>query len=126
MPGSITHYTRIYVDDDGQSHFENVAVTLNSMDYAPPASPLEVSDTINAHRFVFVGGPPGWVGDWHPSPRRQFVFVLSGLFEVGVGDGETRHFGPGAIMLLEGTTGRGHFTKVISDESGLTAMVHLE
>lgn len=126
MPGDTTRYVRIYADRDGESHFEDVEVVLSPMNYAPPASPLEVSAAVDAHRFVFVGGASGWVGDWHPSPKRQFVFILRGVFEVRVSDGEVRSFGPGSVVLLEDTVGRGHFTRITSEEFGLTAMVHLE
>ncbi|VFN07928.1 MAG: Cupin domain-containing protein [Candidatus Kentron sp. G] len=126
MTNSTAPYVRVYVDDDGESHFQDMEVTLNSVDYAPPASPLDVSDAIDAHRFVFVGGAPGWVGDWHPSPKRQFVFVLSGVVEVTVSDGETRRFEPGSTVLLEDVTGRGHLSRLSSKEFTLTAMVHVE
>ena len=89
-------------------------------------SPLEVSAPVDAERFVFVGGASGWEGDWHPSPTKQFVFILRGEFEVSVSDGEVRSFGPGSVVLLEDTTGRGHFTRITSDDFGLCTMVHLE
>jgi quercetin dioxygenase-like cupin family protein len=117
---------RLYADEAGVSHYAEDTVGLKATDYAPPAAPLEVSEPEAAKRFVFVGGPPGWEGDWHPSPYRQMVFVLSGCFAVGASDGETRSFGPGAALLLEDTVGKGHHTKVVSAEYGLTVMVHLE
>lgn len=126
MPDDTTRYTRVYADKDGESHFEDVEVILNSTDYAPPALPLNVSAAVDARRFVFVGGASGWVGDWHPSPKRQFVFILSGVFEVRVSDGEVRCFRPGGVVLLEDTVGRGHFSRVTSEEPALTAMVHLD
>nr|VFJ95812.1 MAG: hypothetical protein BECKH772A_GA0070896_100929 [Candidatus Kentron sp. H]VFK00221.1 MAG: hypothetical protein BECKH772B_GA0070898_101829 [Candidatus Kentron sp. H]VFK04452.1 MAG: hypothetical protein BECKH772C_GA0070978_101829 [Candidatus Kentron sp. H] len=126
MSSDTISYTRIHADSDGTSHFEDIDVTMASMSYAPPAPPMAVSDPIEADRFVFVGAATGWVGDWHPSPKRQFVFFLGGVFQVRVGDGETRRFGPGDVLLLEDTVGQGHFSQVISKESGLMAMVHLE
>ena len=126
MPGSSTRYARIYTDADGATHFEDVEVILSPKDYAPPAPPLDVSAAIDARRLVFVGGASGWEGDWHPSPTRQFAVILSGVFEVRVSDGEARSLGPGSVVLLEDTVGRGHFTRVESQESGLMAMVHLE
>ena len=123
---STAPYVRLYTDDDGGSHFQDMEATLNPTDYAPPASLLDVSEAIDAHRIVFAGGPPGWVGDWHPSPRYQFVFVLSGLFEVTVTDGETRRFGPGSAILSEDVAGRGHFTRFASKEFTLLALVHMK
>jgi len=126
MPGNTTRYVRIYADTDGESHFDDVEVVLSPTNYAPPASPLEVSAAVDAQRFVFVGGASGWEGDWHPSPKRQFVFMLRGVCEVRVSDGEVRSFGPGSVVLLEDTVGRGHFSRIKSEEFGLMAMVHLE
>lgn len=31
-------------------------------------------------------------------------------------DGETRRFGPGAIVLLEDVTGKGHVTRILAGE----------
>ena len=126
MPGNTSRYVRVYADADGESHFGDVEVALTPTNYAPPASPLDVSAAVDAERFVFVGGPSGWEGDWHPSPKRQFVFMLRGVCEVRVSDGEVRSFGPGSVVLLEDTVGRGHFSRIKSEEFGLMAMVHLE
>ena len=126
MPEFTTRYTRIYADAEGESHFDDVDVALKPTNYAPPAAPLEVSAAVDAHRFHFVGGASGWEGDWHPSPCRQFVFILKGVFEVRVSDGEQRSLSPGSVVLLADTVGRGHFTRITSEESGLMAMVHVE
>jgi len=69
---------RIYADVTGESHFEDEEVDLSPTNYAPPAAPLEVSAPVDVERFVFVGGASGWEGDWHPSPKKQFVFILRG------------------------------------------------
>jgi len=52
--------------------------------------------------------------------------MLRGVCEVRVSDGEVRSFGPGSVVLLEDTVGRGHFSRIKSEEFGLMAMVHLE
>ena len=116
MTSKTMRYVRIYADTDGESHFDDVEVTLSPTNYAPPASPLEVSAAVDAQRFFFVGGASGWEGDWHPSPKRQFVFMLSGVIEVRVSDGEVRSFGSGSVVLLENTVGHGHFARITSKE----------
>lgn len=40
-------YTRIYSDAGGESHFENVTIPFNLADFAPPAPPISVSNSIN-------------------------------------------------------------------------------
>jgi len=79
-----------------------------------------------ATRYGFILFPSGWFGDWHPTPRKQVFFVLSGELEGRVSDGERRLFGHGSIVLLEDTMGKGHATKVVGSEDVLTAVVQLD
>lgn len=109
---------RLYADSSGQSHFGDFGVSLTGQDFAPPAPPLEVSEIVEA-RHGFLRASPGWFGDWHPTPARQFMCLLSGTLEVAVSDGETRRISAGAIVLLEDTEGRGHTTRVVSDEAAV-------
>jgi quercetin dioxygenase-like cupin family protein len=53
---------------------------------------------------------------WHNAPRRQFVVLLEGKEEIEIGDGTKRQFGPGDILLVEDTTGRGHKVRIIDDQ----------
>ena len=41
MTGREFHYHRVYADDQGESHFEDVTVPMKTVDYAPPAPPLD-------------------------------------------------------------------------------------
>lgn len=117
-------YTRLYADSSGGSHFADVSEPLEPNDFAPPAPPLHASESQQAERLLFVGSPAEWDGHWHPAPKRQFVICLSGEIEVTVTDGESRVFGPGDVLLLEDTEGRGHKTQTTGRV--LTAMVQLE
>jgi hypothetical protein len=63
---------------DGESHFEEVDEELTLVDFAPPARPMYSSDLMPVSRCGFISAPPGWHGDWHPAPRRQIIFYLSG------------------------------------------------
>jgi quercetin dioxygenase-like cupin family protein len=108
--------TRTYTDDDGESHFDLVEVSLTEHDFAPPAPPLLVSAPVPAEQMVLIGIPLGWHGDWHPAPRRQYWVGLRGQLDVTVSDGETRRFGPGDVVLLEDTSGRGHVTREVGGE----------
>ncbi|MEJ2239175.1 MAG: cupin domain-containing protein [Gemmatimonadales bacterium] len=115
---------RIFADSEGESHFGRSGVALSSRDFAPPAPPLEVSEVLEAGHG-FLRAAPGWFGDWHPTPTRQFMCLLSGVLEVSVSDGETRRISPGAIVLLEDTEGRGHSTRVVSDEPAVLAFAQV-
>ncbi len=105
----------LYADAEGESHFGTVEIDLRAVDFAPPAPPLEVSEIRDA-RHGILSAPPGWFGDWHPAPARQFMCLVSGTLAVSVSDGETRVLESGTIVLLEDTEGVGHATRVVSDE----------
>lgn len=119
-------YDRIFSDESGESHFGHVEVELSSTDYAPPAPPLDVSTPDAAERVLFFRAPSGWFGDFHPSPRRQIYFGLSGSIEVTTSDGEVRVFPPGSVVLVEDTHGKGHRTEVVGDTEWRGAFVHLD
>lgn len=119
-------YPRIYSDSDGESHFGEFDLELVEAEYAPPAPPLHVSEAVKAERALFFTAPNDWMGDSHPSPRRQLYVGLTGELEVTVSSGETRHFGPGSVVLLEDTEGKGHVTSVAGDTDAQGLFVHLE
>jgi quercetin dioxygenase-like cupin family protein len=119
------HYTRLYADENGLSHFADADIPLAEIPYAPPAPPYGVSETETATGVSVTEMPPGWVGDWHPTPRLQWWFQLAGEVEVEVGDGEKRRFVAGSIVRVEDTRGRGHVTRVVSSEPVRAVYVHL-
>ena len=80
---------------------------------APGLPVLDLSVPTPAAALTFLRAPAESVGDWHHAPRRQFVTVLTSLVEVTTGDGQTRRFGPGDVVLAEDTTGTGHITTVV-------------
>jgi hypothetical protein len=118
-------YTRLYTDADGESHFEDAEVSFNSVDFAPPAPPIDVSEFAAAAQYGFIKAAPGWYGDWHPVPNRQWMFYLSGEIEAEVSDGEVRKFGAGSVTLVEDTTGRGHRSRVLGDSEAVLAVIQL-
>ncbi len=118
-------YIHMYEDETGESHFEDVDVELEPVDFAPPAPPPNLSPFTPAKRFAFCSFPVGWTGDWHPSPQRQIFFILSGEISVKVSDGEVRTFIAGDAILGEDTEGKGHFTWVTGKTDVLTAVVQL-
>ena len=119
-------YTRLYADADGESHFEDVEVRMEEAIFAPPAPPLKLSEFMSSSRFCFLGADPGWSGDWHPAPKRQFMLYIQGEVEVEVSDGEIRRFGPGSVILAEDITGKGHRSWVVGDQEVLLAVVQLD
>ena len=119
-------YVRIYTDDEGETHIEDLAVALEPIDFAPPAPPLHLSPFVPVARLGYLHAPPGWCGDWHPAPCRQYVIYLAGIIEGEVSDGTVRRFGPGSVTLLEDTTGKGHRSRVVGDEGAVSVVVQLD
>ena len=106
---------RLYTGPDGQSHIEPIDL----------AQMPEWTKGLDATRISFSVWPVGRFLDWHPAPRRQFVIILSGQLEIGLGDGSKHVFGPGDARLVEDTTGQGHTTRVVSQEPVVTATIPL-
>lgn len=119
------NYVRVYADQNGDSHFEDVEVAMSLTDFAPPDPPVEVSPLMPSTNVAFLSAPAGWYGPPHPAPRRQFVFVLTSELEGAVSDGEVRRFTPGSVILQEDTWGKGHSTRVVGNGSALAAVVQL-
>ena len=120
------HYVRLFADERGESHFDQVEVDLEPIDFAPPAAPLHIAVLFPATSCGVVSGPPDWDGNVpHPAPRRQLMCNLRGEYEVTASDGTVRRFPAGSLLLLEDTTGKGHATRIVSDDDVLIVSVTL-
>jgi hypothetical protein len=118
-------YVRIFVDADGISHFEDCALPLKTRDFAPPTTPLEASAFMPAEGFVVVRFAPDWSGPWHPSPYRQWFFMMSGSLTVTVSDGTERTVGAGDTVLLEDMGTRGHLTRANGGQQAVAVGVRV-
>lgn len=118
-------YLRLYADDEGESHFEEVELTFQEADFVPPAPPVLLSSFEPAGQYGFELVHPGWHGDWHPAPQRVLAVYLSGQGEIEASDGEVRAIGPGTILLAEDTTGKGHITRITGSEEMLVVILLL-
>lgn len=117
--------TVIAVDADGETHFVDRELELAAQEFAPPSPPMEVSAPIPDAQGRFFRMPPGWFGDWHPTPCRQYFVQATGELEVRVSDGEMRRLLPGDVVFLEDTDGKGHTTRVVSDGAVTGVFVQL-
>ena len=118
------NYLRIYSDSDGCSHFEIKTIGLETKDYAPPAPPLNTSVLEPANNSVFLELPVGWYGDWHPTPVRQWLILMTGACEFEAGDGERTIRKAGDVVLLDDMIGKGHQTKVLGDVAVRISAIH--
>lgn len=112
-------------DGTGESHFVDATIDLAATSFAPPAPPLELSAPVEDARAIFFRIPPGWFGDWHPTPCRQYYVQTTGVLEVQVSDGEVRRFRPGDVVIVEDLAGRGHITRVVGDDAVCGVYVQL-
>ena len=104
--------TRIFTGDDGRSYFEDLEIP--SANFGPPLG--IISDLLVSHSTFFrFAGAEGEedVYDYHCAPQRQFVIHLKGAVEIETGDGTTRQFGVGDVLLADDTTGEGHISRGI-------------
>jgi quercetin dioxygenase-like cupin family protein len=111
--------TRLYTGPDGQTHAEDIQITLTG----DPQN--EVSEMFKVTGAEIHRSPAGRVNDWHVAPRRQYVITLSGHGEVEVAGGKKISLEPGHIELAEDLTGKGHITKVVGNEERVTIQLPL-
>ena len=119
-------YHRLYADDDGESRWQDVEVTLEERSFAPPAQGIEISTAEPATQTVFLRLARGWNEPIHPTPVRQRLTCVKGRVLVTASDGEAREIGPGDIWHMEDKTGKGHHTQVIGDEDFEAVIVQFD
>ncbi len=106
-------FHRIFTDAKGDSHFDTVTIEQSLARAAPPAAPFFVSEDKPASEYRFYSFQPGWIGELHPAPTRQFLALMSGVVEMETTDEAIRRFKAGDLVLLEDTSGKGHVTRNI-------------
>jgi hypothetical protein len=73
-----------------------------------------------ATSVAVVAGDQTWGGsEPHPAPARQFTLSISGSLEVTASDGDVRQIGPGRLLLLDDTAGKGHSTRALGNATFL-------
>jgi len=100
--------TRVFADQNGDSHFEDIEYPLNE------AGPIGfLSASISVKNMVFRKVSPNY-DDFHPAPQRQFVVLLDQGVEIESSLGERRSFQPGEVLLMDDVTGKGHRSRNIN------------
>ena len=111
-------YVHLYADEKGVSHFRDERLVIQSAATGPSA--LTLSQAPGATLLALKLGAKE---DWHRAPRRMYLIALKGMSEVTVGDGEVRRFGPGSVLLMDDTTGKGHITRAVGSEDHVALTV---
>ncbi len=117
-----TTVTRLYTGADGQSHAEDTEVAWRP---ARLRVELNESESVNVTAAQFLRWPRGFVWEGHPASKRQYIIILSGRGEVDVVEGKKVQLAPGRILLAEDVTGKGHTTRVGTDEDLVMLLVPL-
>lgn len=113
--------TRLYSGPDGESHFEEIEIPLSD-----GGEIGQLSELFPATGIIFRTTSPEYHYTWHTAPRRQYIIMLDGAVEVEASDGTVRRFGPGSILLVEDTTGRGHISRAVDQQPRTSIFVTLD
>jgi hypothetical protein len=125
----MTHFTRtvLFTDTDGRARFREEAIPLDQGTPQALLSALMPSDGLQLRR-----SPVGFRSAFHVSSHTQWVFILQGQMEIGLQDGTSKVFGPGAHfysadVLPEGAVFdpqvHGHWSRQVGSEELVTLFV---
>lgn len=112
--------TRIYSDDQGDSHFEDLKIPLHEKGMIG-----SLSDAIPAKEMLFREVASTYDWSFHTAPQRQYIILLDGEIEIETSLHDRRRFKGGEILLVEDTTGKGHKTKNITSSKRKSIFITL-
>jgi quercetin dioxygenase-like cupin family protein len=101
---------RIFADADGESHMEEVDITLQPRKLFKDNPPFRLTDNFPASWCNICYVPAGTT-DWHNPPHRLLVLWLTGEVEFETSDSDIRRLAAGSVLLAEDTTGKGHISR---------------
>jgi len=106
-------YLRIWADEDGESHLEDVTLDRVVTPAEKGVAELWVSPGVDVDRVQFLTVQAvDQVPAAHNAPRRQFVVFLDGWVRITTSGGETRTLPAGSVVLAEDEHGKGHVTEL--------------
>src|SRR5260370_7738600 len=103
---------RIFTRDSGDSAIEVREVPMSGA--GRPASEAFKCDSV-----FFRETPEGHVQDFHNAPRRQLIFLTSGILELEASDGHRTLCMPGDLIFSDDTRGKGHTPRPLRDTPAL-------
>lgn len=124
---TVFHRIELFTDTDGRARFRETDVSL---DEGSPAARL--SAVLPATGLQLRQSPVGFRSDFHCTSTPQWLFVLRGCMEIGLQDGSTRRFGPGAHFYSNDTLPagsvfdpavHGHCSRQVGEEPLVTVFV---
>ena len=97
---------RIYSDEKGDSHFEEITVPLKENGMVG-----SLSEGVAVKEVIFREVEPTYDWDFHTAPQKQYIILLDGEIEIETSLHQKRRFRGGDVLLVEDTTGKGHKTR---------------
>ena len=111
----------LYEDANGISHFRDIEIEWVEQRYSS-----KLSKRMPANGIIFRETSGDYDLDWHPAPRRQYIVNLDAGVQITASDGETRIIGPGEVLLVEDTTGKGHLSKAVDGKMRRSLFIPIE
>jgi len=102
---------RIFTKPSGESAIEVREVPMT-------AGERPMSETFRCGPLFFRETPAGHVQDLHNAPRRQLIFLTSGILELETSEGARVVCRPGDLIFAEDMRGKGHITRSLRDTRG--------
>jgi hypothetical protein len=102
---------RIFTRPNGDSAIELRQVPMS-------AGERPMSPTFQGGAMFFRETTEGHVQSYHNAPRRQLIFLTSGILELESSEGKRYICRPGDLIFAEDTTGKGHITRSLRDIRG--------
>jgi hypothetical protein len=107
---------RIFTRESGES-----AIEIRQVPMSGAARPM--SETFKCDSIFFRETPEGHVEDFHKAPRRQLIFLTSGILELETSEGRRFICWPGDLIFAEDMQGKGHITRSLRDTRGFVHVV---
>jgi len=109
-------YTRLFVDQHGESRFDDLVTDLQP-GFSPPgvATPAFSAPFLSTDASCFwIGVPSNRKEDWPHTAARRITFITTqGEHELTASTGQVRRFPIGSVVLVEDASGAGHLLKVV-------------
>ena len=86
----------------------------------------KLSERLPASGIIFRETSGDYDLDWHPAPRRQYIVNLDAGVQITASDGESRTIGPGEVILVEDTSGKGHLSKAVGGKMRRSIFIPVE
>jgi len=127
-------YWHLWADHEGVSRQSRCLMTdFQLKSVQAPASPQWLAKgTSGAMTAMITVLPVGWVGEWHPNPKPQWIIPVSGRWFVESMDGARVEFGPGEISFggdqnaREVNGRKGHRSGAVGDAPAVLMLVQFD